>query len=249
MDQMKISDALAELWLLVRQSNKYIDDNMPWSLAKDPSKKDRLGTVIYNLIESIRFVAVMLKPYMPRTPESIWEQIGIKDNEGLQQWDSLKDWGLIKPGTVVKRGDDLFPRLNLQAEIRAMRADKPAEEPGDTPEQDEEQTGLINLEQFQQVDLRVAEIISAEKLPKSDKLLKLQVDLGEESSRQVVAGLAEYYQPEELVGRQVLFVANLKPVKLRGVLSQGMLLAATGDDGDLALSTVDKKMAPGSRIS
>jgi len=249
MDQMKISDALAELWLLVRQSNKYIDDNMPWNLAKDPAKKERLGTVIYNLVESIRFVAVMLKPYMPRTPESIWEQIGIKENDDLQRWESLKDWGLLKPGTAVKRGDDLFPRLNMQAEIRAMRADKPAEDTTDAPEQEEEQTGLINLEQFQQVDLRVADIVSAEKVPKSDKLLKLEVDVGEESNRQVVAGLAEFYGPDELVGRQVLFVANLKPVKLRGVLSQGMLLAATGDDGNLALTTVDKKLAPGSRIS
>ncbi len=250
MDQMKISDALAELWLLVRQSNKYIDDNMPWNLAKDPANRERLGTVIYNLIESIRFIAVMLKPYMPRTPESIWEQIGISGNEELQQWESLDQWGRMKPGTAVRRGEDLFPRLNLQAEIRAMRADKPLEEKaaGD-PEEAEEQAGLINLEQFQQVDLRVAEINAAEKMPKSDKLLKLEIDVGEETKRQVVAGLAEYYQPEELIGRQVLFVANLKPVKLRGVLSQGMLLAATGDDGNLALATVDKTMAPGSRIS
>ncbi len=249
MDQMKISDALAELWLLVRQSNKYIDDNMPWNLAKDPAQNERLGTVIYNLIESIRFVAVMLKPYMPRTPESIWEQLGIKSEQGLQQWESLMKWGQIKPGTVVSRGEDLFPRLNLQAEIRAMRVDKPAEEVDDEPGQEEEQAGLINLEQFQQVDMRVAEIESAEPVPKSDKLLKLEVNIGEDNRRQVVAGLAGYYKPEELIGRQVLFVANLKPVKLRGVLSQGMLLAATDKNGDLALTAIDKKIAPGSRIS
>ncbi len=249
MDQMKISDALTELWLLVRQSNKYIDDNMPWSLAKDPAQKERLGTVIYNLIESIRFIAVMLQPFMPRTPESIWQQVGVAGNEELQRWVSLKEWGLMKPGTVVKRGDDLFPRLNLQAEIREMRVDKPAEEQTEDTGQADEQAGLISLEQFQEVDLRVAEITSAEKIPKSDKLLQLEVDAGEESKRQVVAGLAEYYRPEELVGRQVLFVANLKPVKLRGVLSQGMLLAATAEDGALALATVERKMAPGSRIS
>ncbi len=249
MDQMKISDALAELWLLVRQSNKYIDDNMPWNLAKDPAQKERLGTVIYNLIESIRFVAIMLKPYMPRTPESIWEQLGIKAEQGLQQWESLMKWGQIKPGTVVSRGEDLFPRLNLQAEIRAMRVDKPAEEMDDAPGQEEEQVGIISLEQFQLVDMRVAEIESAEPVPKSDKLLKLEVNIGESDKRQVVAGLAGYYKPEELIGRQVLFVANLKPVKLRGVLSQGMLLAATDHNGDLALTAIDKKIAPGSRIS
>lgn len=250
MDQMKISDALAELWLLVRQSNKYIDDNMPWSLAKDPANRERLGTVIYNLIESIRFIGVMLKPYMPRTPESIWEQLNIKADKDLQEWESLAGWGRIKPGTVVKRGDDLFPRLNLQAEIRAMRADKPAEETAvDQSAPAEEQAGLINLEQFQQVDLRVAEISDAERVPKSDKLLKLEVDLGEETKRQVAAGLAEYYQPEELIGKQVIFVANLKPVKLRGILSQGMLLAAVSADGVPVLTAVDRKIAPGSRVS
>lgn len=250
MDQMKISDALAELWLLVRQSNKYIDDNMPWSLAKDPANRERLGTVIYNLIESIRFIGVMLKPYMPRTPESIWEQLNIKADKDLQEWESLAGWGRIKPGTVVKRGEDLFPRLNLQAEIRTMHADKPAEETAvDQSAPAEEQAGLINLEQFQQVDLRVAEISDAERVPKSDKLLKLEVDLGEETKRQVAAGLAEYYQPEELIGKQVIFVANLKPVKLRGILSQGMLLAAVSADGVPVLTAVDRKIAPGSRVS
>ncbi len=248
MEQMKISDSLTELWQLVRQSNKYIDDNMPWDLAKDPAKQERLGTVIYNLIESIRFVAVMLQPFMPRTPECIWEQIGIKESTKLQEWGSLRQWAMIKPGTIVKRGEDLFPRLNLQAEIKEMRADKPAEEDSDS-EKAEELTGLITIEYFQQVDMRVADIISAESVPKSDKLLKIEVDIGEENKRQVVAGIAKYHQPEELIGKQVLFVANLKPVKLRGVLSQGMLLAATSEKGDLSLTTVDQKIAPGSRVS
>jgi len=248
MDELKISDALAELWKLVRRSNKYIDENAPWELAKDSMKSDRLGTVIYNLIESIRFIAVMLQPFMPRTPENIWTQIGIIDSAELKSWASLKEWGLLKPGSTVARGEDLFPRLNLQAEIREMQGEKPVDQDsaGETAEIAQ---GLITLDQFQKVDLRVAKIIAAERIPKSDKLLKIEIELGEDLNRQVVAGIAEYYQPDELIGRLVLFVANLKPVKLRGILSQGMLLAATAEDGSLALTTVDQNMPAGSRVS
>ncbi len=248
-EQLKLSDALAELWKLVRRSNKYIDENTPWDLAKDPAKKDRLGTVIYNLIESIRFIGVMLQPFMPRTPGSIWSQLGISENPDLRSWASLEQWGSVKPGTKVSREEDLFPRLNLQAEIREMQADKTVDN-GDAPagEQEEQET-LISLDQFQQVDLRVAEVVSAERIPRADKLLKVEVDLGNSDRRQVVAGIAEHYQPEELVGRRVLFVSNLKPVKLRGVLSQGMLLAATTEDGRLALTTVDRDIPSGSRVS
>lgn len=247
-DELKISDALAELWKLVRRSNKYIDENMPWELAKDPAKSSRLGTVIYNLVESVRFIAVMLQPFMPRTPESIWQQIGLEDFNELKSWDSLREWGMIKPGTVVKRGDDLFPRLNLQAEIREMQVDKSDLEDAQEDQVDE-QEGLISLDQFQKVDLRVAEIVSAEKVPKSDKLLKIEVEIGANNIRQVVAGIAAHYQPDDLIGKQVLFVANLKPVKLRGILSQGMLLAATAEDGSLALTTIDRHIPSGSRIS
>ncbi|MDY6826260.1 MAG: methionine--tRNA ligase [Bacillota bacterium] len=248
MNELRISDSLAELWKLVRRSNKYIDENTPWELARDPARKERLGTVIYNLIESIRFIAVMLRPYMPRTPERIWEQIGLRDNKSLQNWESLQNWGGIEPNTVVARGEDLFPRLNLQAEIREVQGITPVSEhpASNTAEENE---GLINLEQFQLVDLRVADILSAEKIAKSDKLLKVELDTGNDERRQVVAGIAEHYRPEELIGKRVLFVANLKPVKLRGVLSQGMLLAATGEDGKLALTTVDRDISPGSRIS
>ncbi len=248
MDQLKTSDALAELWKLVRRSNKYIDENMPWNLAKDPAKKERLGTVIYNLIESIRFIAVILQPFMPRSPQIIWEQIGLKGETQLQNWSSLRNWGEIKPGIKVERGDDLFPRLNLQAEIREMQDGQPSEKKAES-EKTTEKDDLISLDQFQQVDLRVAEIKFAERIPKSDKLLKIEVSLGEDEKRQVVAGIAEHYQPDELVGKKVLFVANLKPVKLRGVLSQGMLLAATAEDGNLSLTALDRKMPAGSRIS
>ncbi len=248
-DQLKISDALTELWKLVKRSNKYIDENTPWELAKDSANNDRLGTVIYNLVESIRFIAVMLQPFMPRTPESIWGQLNIDSEGQLKTWASLAEWGAIQPGTVVSRGEDLFPRLNMQAEIREMQGDQPAEQDvKDDPAQDE-QEGLISLDQFQQVDLRVAAITNAERIPKADKLLKVEVSLGGSEKRQVVAGIAEHYQPEQLIGKHVIFVSNLKPVKLRGVLSQGMLLAATAEDGSLALTTVDREIPAGSRVS
>lgn len=250
MSELKTSDALASLWLLVRRSNKYIDENLPWELAKDPADQPRLGTVIYNLIESIRIIAVLLKPFMPRTPESIFEQIGIKENDALQSWESLRNWGTISPATRVERGEDLFPRLNLQAEIREMQGEKPADiDKDEKTASEEEQQGLISIEQFQQVDLRVAEIVEAERIPKSDKLLKLAVLLGEGEKRQVVAGIAEHYEPDALIGKKVIFVANLKPVKLRGVQSQGMILAATAQDGRLSLTALERDLPPGSRVS
>ncbi len=250
MDQLKTSDALAELWKLVRRSNKYIDENMPWQLAKDPADEKRLGTVLYNLIESIRFISVMLQPFMPRTPSLVWEQLNLEGQDQLKEWASLSTWGVIKPGLKISRGEDLFPRLNLQAEIREMQGGQGqtfADESKKT--ETEESDDLIKLEQFQQIDLRVAEILTADRIPKSDKLLKIEVSLGESEKRQVVAGIAEYYEPEKLPGKKVIFIANLKPVKLRGVLSQGMLLAATAKDGSLSLTALDRDMPAGSRIS
>lgn len=248
MDQLKISDALAELWKLVRRSNKYIDENMPWQLAKEESGQKRLATVLYNLVESIRFIAVMVEPFMPRSPQSIFAQLNISEDKDLQGWASLASWGGMKPGIKVSRGEDLFPRLNLQAEIREMQG-VPIPAAEETKKDEEETSGLIGLEEFQKVDLRVAEVKTAQRIPKSDKLLKLEVDLGEEETRQVVAGIAEHYEAAELVGKKVIFVANLKPVKLRGVMSQGMLLAATAKDGALCLTTLERDMPAGSRIS
>jgi methionyl-tRNA synthetase len=249
MNQLKTSDALAELWKLVRRSNKYIDENMPWALAKEPANEARLGTVIYNLIESIRFIAVMLQPFMPHSPQLIWNQLGIKDNLVMQNWESLTSWGQLKPGSTVERGEDLFPRLNLQAEIREMQGEQPADKESDHEAEEPEKDDLITLDQFQQIDLRVAEIVTAERVPKSDKLLKIEVSLGGEEKRQVVAGIAGHYEPETLIGKKVLFVANLKPVKLRGVVSQGMLLAATSEAGSLSLTALDRDMPAGSRVS
>jgi len=245
MDELKISDALAQLWKLVRRSNKYIDENAPWELAKAPSRRERLATVMYNLVESIRFISVLLAPYLPRTPIRIWDQLGLRDQAHLQSWDSLEQWGLVQPGGAVKRLDDLFPRRNLQEELAY------GEKQGGSPihDADPDQPGQITLDQFRQAELRVARIIEASPVSGADKLLQLKVDLGAGGVRQVVAGIARHYSPEELPGRLVLFVANLKPVKLRGLLSQGMLLAAEDDQGKLVLTTVTGEIAEGSRVN
>lgn len=248
MDQLKISDALAELWKLVRRSNKYIDENAPWDLAKNPSSQNRLATVIYNLFESIRYITVLLQPYMPQTPQRVWSQIGLSTENELQSVSSLKKWGGIRPGTVVERGEDLFPRLNIQAEIREMQGNQPV--PTDEADNTEDvREGLISIDQFQQVDLRVGQVVSAEIISGSDKLLKVEVNTGEAQNRQIVAGIAEFYKPGQLIGKLVLVVVNLKPVKLRGVLSQGMLLAAADNEGRLVLTTVDKDIITGSKVS
>lgn len=243
MDELQISNALAALWKLIRRTNKYIDENTPWDLAKDPSQSKRLGTVIYNLVESLRFISVLLQPYMPRTPRRMWEQMGLAKHPALQTWESLKRWGELPVGTVVKRGEDLFPRLSLPRPERARPTAKAKDRKAG-----EERTGLVSIEEFQRVDLRVAEVIEAERVAGTDKLMKLQVKLGEER-RQVIAGIAQHYSPKELRGRKVVFVANLKPAKVRGFVSEGMLLAATGKSGEIAIVTVDGDVAAGSKIT
>lgn len=261
MDDLKIHEALAELWKLVRQSNKYIDQNSPWELARDPADRERLGTVLYNLAESIRFIGVLLEPFMPRTPEKIWIQLGLQKEPDLRRWESLRQWGLIKPGTAVRRGEDLFPRLNLGRELhRDVIPEGPTakniqEQPGEKKNESlrigragDEQAGLITIDEFTRADLRVVTVATASAVAGSDRLLQLTVELGAGAQRQVVAGIAGHYRPEELIGRQVLFVANLKPAKVRGVLSQGMLLAAEDEEGRLALTTLDRPLAPGSRV-
>lgn len=261
MDNLKIHDALAELWKLVRRSNKYIDENSPWNLARDPADRERLGTVLYNLVESIRFIAVLLEPFMPCTPARIWGQLGLQSEAGLCHRGSLREWGRIKPGTVVCRKEDLFPRLNLGRELHRDALESKGDKKKDqrqhsrgketsqkTTQPEEDRDSLITMDHFSKVDLRAVTIVAASEVSGTDKLLQLTVDLGAEGQRQVVAGIAAHYSPGELIGRQVLFVANLKPVKVRGVLSQGMLLAAEDDRGELALTMIDKPLASGSRV-
>ncbi len=250
MDRFQISDALAILWKLVGRCNKYIDENTPWDLARHPEQQGRLQTVIYNLVEGIRFIAVMAGPFMPRTPALIWKQIQVEQCKDLQTRDSLCRWGQLESGTKIIRGEDLFPRLNLPEELSWSNLETSTTDKATAPASRQEAApGLITLEQLRRVDLRVARIIDAVRVPGTDKLLDVKVDLGEDGQRRVVAGLARHYLPEQLTGLQVLFVANLQPVRLRGILSEGMLLAASDAGGRLALTTVDQPVTPGCKIS
>lgn len=224
-DNLKIPEALEEVWELVGRTNKYIDETTPWILAKDESKKDRLGTVLYNLSESLRFIAVLISPFLPDTANKINEQI----NTEVTTWNSLSAFDGTAAGAKVVKGNNLFPRIDVEAKIKELEALKPqpvVEEVKETIKPIKEE---ITIEDFEKVDLRVVKVLSAEAIKGAKKLLKLKVDLNGEE-RQVVSGIAKYYKPEDLVGKYVVLVANLKPVKLRGELSQGMLLASSSDD-------------------
>ncbi|WP_286910302.1 methionine--tRNA ligase [Clostridium sp. UBA1652] len=224
-DNLKIPEALEEVWELVGRANKYIDETTPWILAKDESKKDRLGTVLYNLSESLRFIAVLISPFLPDTANKINEQI----NTEVTTWNSLSAFDGTAAGAKVVKGNNLFPRIDVEAKLKELEALKPqpvVEEVKETIKPIKEE---ITIEDFEKVDLRVVKVLSAEAIKGAKKLLKLKVDLNGEE-RQVVSGIAKYYKPEDLVGKYVVLVANLKPVKLRGELSQGMLLAASSDD-------------------
>jgi methionyl-tRNA synthetase len=223
---------LISIWELINLANKYIDGMAPWALAKDPQKAERLDTVLYQLLEVLRFVAVLISPFMPQTAEKIQSRMGISDPSS-QDLASLKEWGGLKPGGQVRKGESLFPRIE---------EDLKREEKGKM-----ETSNVITYQEFQKLDLRVAKVLAAENIKKSDKLLKLRVDIGEE--RILVAGIAHVYKPEELIGKTIIIVANLQPTKLMGVESQGMLLAADGADGTgVVLATFDKEAKVGSKV-
>jgi len=229
-DELAFHRLLISTWGLINLANKYIDEMAPWSLAKDPDRSERLNTVLYQALEVLRFVAILISPFMPQTAEKIQAQLGITDL-GSQNLASLKEWGGLAPGTRVRKREALFPRI--EADFKGDEQDKM------------EPSTLISMEEFQKLDLRVGRIIAAENIKKSDKLIKLRVDIGEE--RTVVAGISRYYKPEELVGKTVILLANLQPTKLMGVESQGMVLAADGVEG-VILATFDKEAKVGSKV-
>ncbi len=249
MDQLQYHAALAEIWQLVSRLNKYIDENMPWQLAKDEAQKPRLGTVLYHLAEGIRFVSVLIEPFMPRTPARIREQLGLPAE--ICAWDTLKQFGLTPAGAAVCKGAALFPRLDPAKELEELGQilAKPQEQPAQTqPEPQPEPVAQIGIDDFAKVRLVAVKVLACEPVPKSDKLLKFTLDAGEPQPRTVVSGIAKQYQPQDLVGKNLILVANLKPVKLRGVLSEGMLLCAEDGEG-LAMLTALRDVAPGSVIS
>jgi methionyl-tRNA synthetase len=232
MEELGFHKLLISTWELINQANKYIDGMAPWALAKDPQKAERLDTVLYQLLEVLRFSAVLISPFMPQTAEKIQAYLGISEPD-LQNLASLEEWGGLKPGGQVRKGECLFPRIE--------------EGPKREEKEKMESSNIIAYEEFQKLDLRAAKVLAAENIKKSDKLLKLRIDIGEE--RTLVAGIAKAYKPEELVGKTIIIVANLQPTKLMGVESQGMLLAADGaDDTGVVLATFDKEAKVGAKV-
>ncbi|MDL5025532.1 MULTISPECIES: methionine--tRNA ligase [Bacillus amyloliquefaciens group] len=248
MENMEFSVALSTLWQLISRTNKYIDETAPWVLAKDEEKEKELRSVMYHLAESLRISAVLLQPFLTQTPEKMFAQLGVED-QSLKAWDSIQTFGQLK-NTKVKKGEPLFPRLEAEEEVayikQKMQGTAPAKEEKAEEPQEAERLPEITFDQFMDTELRVAEVLSAEPVKKADRLLKLQIDLGFEQ-RQVVSGIAKHYTPDQLVGMKIICVTNLKPVKLRGELSQGMILAGESD-GVLKVVAVDQSLPKGTRI-
>lgn len=225
LSKYRVSDALEAILSLARRSNKYIDETAPWVLAKDEDKKERLGTVLYNLLESIRFIAILVSPFMPETAEKIFKQI----NTQVTSYDSLKEFGGLKAGEKVGTAEPLFSRLDSEKLLADIaEAAKKAQE-ADKPKKEIEQKPEITIDDFAKVELRVATVEACEPVKRAKKLLKLTLDDGA-GKRTVASGIAQYYKPEDLIGHNVILVANLKPAKLCGVESCGMILAADSND-------------------
>ncbi|MBU3183122.1 methionine--tRNA ligase [Clostridium psychrophilum] len=243
-DDLKIPEALDHVWTLIRRTNKYIDETTPWILGKDDTKKERLGTVLYNLVESLRMISVLISAFLPTTSKKINAQI----NADVITWDSLSSFDGTTPGTKVNKGEVMFPRIDVEAKIEEL--DKLVEEQKkltmkSTMEPVKEE---ITIEDFNKIDMRVVKVLECEPMKKSKKLLKLKVDLGGEV-RQVISGIAKNYKSEDLIGKYVVLVANLKPVTLRGELSQGMIIAAaTEDDSKIFAISVPGELPTGSTV-
>lgn len=251
MESFEVHKALQSVWEVLNMANKVIDTTAPWSLAKDPSQAKRLGDVLYVLLEALRVFSILVYPVMPSTGRRMQQALGQDLEKGLSLH-AARNWGILEPGTDVARIPPLFPRLEITArndkrkEKQVKKGNREKMSQKEESKDKKEGGEFISFETFQSVDLRVAEIVAAERIPKADRLLKLTVRCPEE--RTIVAGIAEHFSPEDLVGRQVIVVANLKPVKLRGVRSEGMMLVAKDGDG-LHLTTVATRAEPGSKIS
>jgi len=246
-DRLRFFEALEEVMQFVRLLNRYFNDEQPWMLAREPEQKGRLGTVLYNIVEGLRIVSVLLEPAMPGKGKEIRASLGLDDYSLAQ----AGEWGVSPAGTQMpKEAPILFPKVELEKEKKG-KPPKGKKQKKDVKKEAKEETkeegAQITIDEFGRVELRVAEVLEAEKVPKADKLLKLTLSLGEER-RTVVSGIAEFYKPEELPGKKVVLVANLKPAKLRGILSEGMVLAAIAPDGNLTLVEVDQEMPPGSAV-
>ncbi len=246
MNDLRVADAITEIFNIFKRCNKYIDETMPWALAKDETRKDRLATVLYNLVEGISIGAELLFPFMPETSQKIKAQLNAPDRE----YEQLGEFGLYPDGgKVVEKPEILFARLDLNEVMEKVEAKKAAakEEPAGEPGVDVDKKPEITIDDFDKVQLRVGEIIKCEAVPKSKKLLCSQVKMGSEV-RQIVSGISQYYKPEEMVGKKVIVVANLKPAKLAGVLSEGMLLCAENEKGEYVLLAPESDVPNGVEV-
>ena len=242
----RVSDALEAIFSLAKRSNKYIDETMPWALAKDESKKERLGTVLYNLLESIRFISVLISPFMPETAEKIMQQM----NCSVNSYDSLSSFGALEAGTSVGEAKPLFGRIDAEKMFAEIEKRHIAKEEAEKKEEKKEIVGLakIGIDDFAKVEIRVGKVLDCENVKRSNKLLKFTIDDGSKDPRTIVSGIAKWYKPEELKGKNIVFVANLKPVKLCGVESNGMILSAECSEDDVKVLTVDESIPAGSVI-
>ncbi|MGI6038456.1 MAG: methionine--tRNA ligase [Limnochordia bacterium] len=239
MDKVDPSGALATIWRFVGAVNKYIDEAAPWVLARE-DRQEELSRVMYNLAEALRVIALYIYPFIPRTAQTFWERLGYTDKIAAHRL-SEAAWGGLSAGVQLSSGKPLFPRIEVEEEVEEAPAEPAPKAPA--PETKEQ----ISIEDFAKLDLRIAHVLEADKVKGADKLLKLQVDLGGER-RQIIAGIATNYRPEDLVGKQIVMVANLKPAKLRGEVSQGMLLAAINPEGKPCLLTPDSSLPAGSKV-
>ena len=252
MDHMELNQGIKDVWNLIGRANKYIDETAPWILAKDPAQAERLQAVMYNLAEALRIIAILIAPFVPVTAPKIYEQLGLGKPESFFMADAV--WGKLATGTKVQKGEPLFPRIEVtEAGETVIAATKKtaakaikAEDPKAEAKKEAAAADEITIEDFAKIDLRVATVVAAERVPKTDKLIKLQVKIGDEE-RTIVSGIAQHYEPENLIDKNVIVIANLKPAKLRGIESRGMVLAASDGEGNLVLADAPG-IASGSKV-
>lgn len=256
MDHMELNQAIKDVWNLIGRANKYIDETAPWILAKDPAQAERLQAVMYNLAEALRIIAILIAPFVPVTAPKIYEQLGLGKPESFFMADAV--WGKLATGTKVQKGEPLFPRIEVteagetviaatkKTAAKAIKAEAPKAEAKKEAKPAAAAADEITIDDFAKIDLRVATVVAAERVPKTDKLIKLQVKIGDEE-RTIVSGIAQHYEPEKLIGKNVIVIANLKPAKLRGIESRGMVLAASDGEGNLVLADAPG-IASGSKV-
>ena len=240
MADMKISNVIKSVWGFISRANKYIDETAPWALAKDESKKQELANTMYNLVEALRIISGLIYPYMPTTAGKLWQQLNLPGTIEELRLADIEKWGGTPVNMHIGQAQQLFPRIEVEKVEQPVKAAKNKSEKQKSKKDKQKESqpeAEISIDDFAKIQLRVAKVLEAEAVPKADKLLKLKIDLGDEQ-RELVSGIAKQYKPEELVGKNVIVVANLKAAKIRGVVSHGMVLAASAGD-DLKLVTVD----------